>query len=61
MGVMSEIDIDIQTIDEKLDEIEEIVAGLPIRAGQKRVIVQKIYDLYSEIEGSLELSSADYD
>lgn len=61
MGVMSEIDIDIQTIDEKLDEIEEIVAGLPIRAGQKRVITQKIYDLYTEIEGAVELSSADYD
>jgi len=52
---------DIEAIDMMLDEIEEIVAGLPIRAGQKRVIVQKIYDLYSEIEGSLELSSADYE
>lgn len=61
MGVMSEIDIDIQTIDTKLDEIEEIVAGLPIRAGQKRVIVDMIYNLYTEIEGALELSSADYD
>jgi hypothetical protein len=52
---------DIEAIDMMLDEIEEIVAGLPIRAGQKRVIVQKIYDLYSEIEGALELSSADYE
>lgn len=61
MGVMSEIDIDIQTIDEKLDEIEEIVVGLPIRPGQKRVIVDMIYNLYTEIEGAVELSSADYD
>ena len=61
MGVMSEIDIDIQTIDSKLDEIEEIVAGLPIRAGHKRIIVQKIYDLYTEIEGAVELSAVDYD
>jgi hypothetical protein len=61
MGVMSEIDIDIQTIDEKLDDIEEIVAGLPIRPGQKKIIVQKIYDLYSEIEGAVELSSVDYE
>lgn len=61
MSVMSEIDIDIQTIDEKLDDIEEIVAGLPIRPGQKKIIVQKIYDLYSEIEGAVELSSVDYE
>ncbi len=52
---------DIEAIDMMLDEIEEIVAGLPIRAGQKRVIVQKIYDLYSEIEGAVELSAVDYD
>lgn len=58
---MSEIDIDIQTIDEKLDEIEEILAGLPIRPGHKKVIVQKIYDLYTEIEGAVELSAVDYD
>jgi hypothetical protein len=61
MGAMSEIDIDIQTIDEKLDEIEELVAGLPIRAGQKRIIVQKIYDLYTEIESGVEMSSVDFD
>jgi hypothetical protein len=61
MSYFAEVDIDIQTIDEKLDEIEEIVAGLPIRPGQKKIIVQKIYDLYSEIEGAVELSAVDYD
>ena len=55
------IEQDIQLIDNKLDDIEELVAGLPIRAGQKRIIVQKIYDLYSEIEGAVELSAVDYD
>jgi hypothetical protein len=44
-----------------LDEIEEIVAGLPIRPGQKRVIIEKIYDLYTEIEGAIELSAVDYE
>lgn len=56
MSVMSEIDIDIQTIDEKLDEIEEIVRGLPIRPGQKREIIQQIYNLFSDIEAEVELS-----
>jgi hypothetical protein len=61
MSYFSEVDTTIQEIDVKLDEIEELLAGLPIRPGQKKIIVQKIYDLYSEIEGAVELSSADYD
>jgi hypothetical protein len=61
MSYFAEVDLDIQTIDEKLDEIEELVAGLPIRPGQKKIIVQKIYDLYSEIEGAVEMSSVDFD
>jgi hypothetical protein len=61
MGYFAEVDQDIQDIDAKLDEIEELVAGLPIRPGQKKIIVQKIYDLYSEIEGAVEMSSVDFD
>jgi hypothetical protein len=61
MGYFSEVDTTIQEIDVKLDEIEELLAGLPIRPGQKKVIVQKIYDLYSEIEEAVELSAVDYE
>jgi hypothetical protein len=61
MSYSSKVDEDIQAIDTKLDEIEELVIGLPIRPGQKRVITQMIYDLYSEIEGAVELSAVDYE
>jgi len=61
MSYFSQVDLSIQEIDTKLDEIEELLIGLPIRPGQKKIIVQKIYDLYSEIEGAVELSSADYE
>ncbi len=61
MGYFSEVDTAIQEIDVKLDEIEELLAGLPSRPGQKEIIVQKIYDLYSEIEGAVELSAVDYE
>jgi hypothetical protein len=61
MSYFAEVDQDIQDIDAKLDEIEELVAGLPIRAGQKKIIVQKIYDLYSEIESGVEMSSVDFE
>lgn len=61
MGYMKEVDTTIQEIDVKLDEIEELLVGLPIRPGQKKIIMQKIYDLYSEIEGAVELSAVDYE
>jgi hypothetical protein len=61
MSYFAEVDATIQEIDVKLDEIEELLAGLPIRPGQKKIIVQKIYDLYSEIEGAVELSAVDYE
>ena len=61
MTYRDEVDTAVQTIDIKLDEIEDMVSGLPIRPGQKRVIQQKIYDLYSEIEGAVELSAVDYE
>ncbi len=61
MSYSSKVDEDIQAIDTRLDEIEELVIGLPIRPGQKRVITQMIYDLYSEIEGAVELSAVDYE
>ena len=61
MSYFSEVDATVQEIDVKLDEIEELLIGLPIRPGQKKIIVQKIYDLYSEIESAVELSAADYE
>jgi hypothetical protein len=61
MSYFAEVDATIQEIDVKLDEIEDLLIGLPIRPGQKKVIMQKIYDLYSEIEGAVELSAVDYE
>jgi hypothetical protein len=61
MSYQDEVDYAIQQIDIKLDEIEDLLEGLPIRPGQKKVIMQKVYDLYSEIEGAVELSAVDYE
>jgi hypothetical protein len=61
VSYMSEIDATIQEIDLKLDQIEELISGLPIRPGQKRIIVQMIYDLYTEVEGAVELGAVDYE
>lgn len=61
MGYFAEVDQTVQDIDAKLDEIEEMLICLPIRPGHKSAIINKIYDLYSEIEGAVELSAVDYE
>jgi hypothetical protein len=61
MSYFGEVHTAMQDIDTKLDDIEELLIGLPIRPGQKKIIMQKIYDLYSEIEGAVELSAVDYE
>ena len=61
MGYMKEVDTAIDEIDVKLDEVEELLLGLPIRPGHKRKIQDMIYELYSEIEMGVELSAVDYE
>lgn len=61
MTYQDEVSKDIESIDLKLDEIEELLLGLPIRAGQKNVIQRMIYDLYSEIENAVEVSAVDFE
>ena len=55
------IEIDQQSVESLLYEIEEIVMALPIRPGNKRVIMQKISDLGQEIETAIEVSAVDYE
>ena len=61
MGYIAQVDNDVQAIDEKLDEIEEILLGLPIRPGHKKVIQRKINELFTEIETGVEMSAVDYE
>jgi len=61
MTYQNQISLDIQSINSKLDDIEEIIVRLPIRVGQKRIIKQMIYDLLSEVECAVECSSVDFE
>lgn len=61
MSYFKEVDTAISEIDVKLDEIEDLLLGLPIRPGHKKVIQRKIYELFSEIETGVEMSAVDYE
>ncbi len=61
MTYQDRVSMDIEAIDQKLDEIEELLLGLPIRVGQKNVIQRMIYEIYSEIENAVEVSAVDFE
>jgi len=61
MSRMSEIDLTLQMLDEKLDEVDEIIMSLPIRADKKKRISALVYQLYSEAESEIEMMSSDWE
>ena len=61
MSKMSAIDATLQQLDEKLDEVDEIIMSLPIRADKKKRISALVYQLYSEAESEIEMMSSDWE
>jgi hypothetical protein len=58
---MSEIDQTLQDLDEKLDEVDEIIMSLPIRGDKKKRISALVYEIYTETESEIEMMSADWE
>jgi uncharacterized Fe-S cluster-containing protein len=58
---MSEIDQTLQDLDEKLDEVDEIIMSLPIRGDKKKRISALVYQIYSETEAEIEVMSSDWE
>jgi hypothetical protein len=61
MSYQDRVFAETQEISAKLEEVEEILLGLPVRPGQKRIIQKMITDLQEEIESACELSAVDYE
>ena len=61
MSAMSEIDQTLQDLDEKLDEVDEIIMSLPIRGDKKKRISALVYEIYTETESEIEMMSADWE
>ena len=61
MSRMSDIDATLQELDLKLDELDEIIMSLPIRADKKKRISSMVYEIYSEAESEIEMMSSDWE
>jgi len=51
--ILNELDI-------TLDKVDELILALPIRAAVKKQLTSRVYDLYAEVEGCLDLSPTDW-
>lgn len=57
---MSQVDSILEAIDEKCDQIDELIAELPLPPAVKKQLASKVYELYAEVEGSLDLIPTDW-
>ena len=51
----------LEQLDLKIDELEELIRELPLRMSVKEAMVNKLYDMWSEIEDNLDVSPADFE
>ena len=51
----------LEQLDQLLDQVDELVMSLPIRADKRKMISAKVYDIYSAAEAELEVMSADWE
>jgi hypothetical protein len=55
-----ETDKILDELDTVLDRVDELILSLPIRAAVKKQLTSRVYELYAEVEGCLELSPVDW-
>jgi hypothetical protein len=65
--VIKRIGVDMRTedtlneIDEKLDEVDALIQQLPLNPAVKKQLSAKVYDLWTEIEGCIDLTPTDWE
>lgn len=58
---MTELEQTLENLDRKLDEVDELIMDLPIRADKKKRISSLVYAIYTEVEAEVEVMSADWE
>ncbi len=60
MSKMAELDMTLQALDEKLDEVDALIHDLPLRAEVEKQISAKVYEIWSEVEACMDLTPTDW-
>ena len=57
---MKDIELVMETLDNTLDTVEELIRELPISEQHKKRLCSTVYDLWMDVEESVELNPADF-
>lgn len=49
----------LEKLDTKLDEVEELIRDLPLKDVVKDALVDRLYDMWTEIEDNLDMTPTD--
>ena len=49
----------LEQLDAKLDEVEELIRDLPLKDVVKDALVDRLYDMWTEIEDNLDMTPTD--
>lgn len=61
IGVNMRTEDTLRALDEKLDEVDELIHQLYLNPAVKKQLSAKVYDLWSEIEGAIDLTPTDWE
>ena len=50
----------LETLDNKLDEVDELIMQLPVQESVKKKLTSRVYELWMEVEEEVELRATDF-
>jgi hypothetical protein len=50
----------LESIDSKLDEVDELIMSMPLQNSVKKQLTAHLYTMYAELEEAVELRPADF-
>jgi leucyl aminopeptidase len=50
----------LETLDNKLDEVDELIMQLPLQESVKKKLTSKVYELWMDVEEEIELRATDF-
>ena len=50
----------LETLDNKLDEVDELIMQLPLQESVKKKLTSQVYELWMQVEEEIELRATDF-
>jgi hypothetical protein len=57
---MVTVESTLEALDNKLDEVDELIMQLPLQESVKKKLTSKVYELWMDVEEEIELRATDF-